>query len=437
MSGTTSSAPDQPAISKRLTALVTMLRDLSLDDDPVRSVNRYAAGMRRLFGDEALISVSLRNLPPGQYRVMRLLHQHGVTAEGLADLLFAGVDAPAVEGGILGAIIEHGVPTVIRDLQAGEDPVLGCQLAPYRFLLGFPVFNEGEARNWMFFLRTDPSGLGDRAIETRVLQANLMGGFSNSKRVNRELREATAWINREIDEIANLQRALLPETLPSSSSYSMAASYHTFARAGGDFYTVFPLGETGAPDRIGIFIADASGHGPSAAVVIAMLSTLLRACPEPLEKPAAVLDHLNQYLCAGKRDFHFITACYAVVHPGEGRMDYACAGHPMPLHATASGQLLPVPRSHDFPLGIDPAVRHRAHTLAFESGGRLLFYTDGITETRNPENILWGVEGLARAFAEAAGTAQEQLAAIRARLNGYARQIPPQDDQTLLLLQMH
>ncbi|MCC6490274.1 MAG: hypothetical protein IT364_22515, partial [Candidatus Hydrogenedentes bacterium] len=232
-----------PENHERLELLVNMLRRISQDPDPVSSIVHYAQSMRALYGEQALVSISLRNVDPGQYRVMRILHQHNADIGGLQDISFAGKNAPAHRGGLIGEIIKTEMPFVIRNLHVTDDVAVGNQLAPYRVLVAVPVFDNGVALNWVLFLSVHPDAFLPQEVENFVLQTNLMSGMTNTKLAAQELRAATEWIHREVDEIAVIQRGLLPQEMPAIPGLQLAALHRTFDRAGGDFYDVFPVGK--------------------------------------------------------------------------------------------------------------------------------------------------------------------------------------------------
>ncbi|MBI2435288.1 MAG: serine/threonine-protein phosphatase [Candidatus Hydrogenedentes bacterium] len=428
--------------SDRLRSIMGLLRELSQDPDPIRSINRYYLGMRPLFGDQALISVSLRGVPQGHYRVMRFLHQPGVGQEGFYDLLFGGREAPVVSGGVLGDFIDSGEPAICRGLTIAWDPVLKDHLSPYRLLAAAPVFDNGEALNWVFFLHTDVEAFSDMDMEIRMLQANLMGGINSAKQAAAELRQATAWIHREVDEIAQLQKGLLPEQLPRAPWYELAACYATFERAGGDYYDAFNISPDGARTteagtRLGIFLADASGHGPSAAVVVAMVCTLLRTFPGMLLRPGAVLDHINHCLSTTQINHSFVTAFFGILDRETHSLTYACAGHPVPLIVNRLGEFETAKAAGDIPLGVRNDHRHTERRVHVLPGSTLVLYTDGVTEARNVTGEFFGEEGLRQALVASWPAAAEQvLRGLTLRLQSHQGASQPQDDQTLLVMNM-
>jgi sigma-B regulation protein RsbU (phosphoserine phosphatase) len=409
-----------------------VVRDLSSDPDPISSVNRYATAMRRFDGDQGLVSVVTRGLPAGSYKVMRLLHQEGVGWKGFTDTFYAGPNAPAHAGGVIGEIIAGDRPVVLRNQSISDDPVMGNQLGPYRSIVAIPVLDRGVTTNWVLFLNTDPDSFSDRDVEGLVLQSNLMGSLTNSKRVAKELREANAWIAREIDEIAGIQRALLPDSMPDVPGLQLAATYETYDRAGGDYYDVLETGEDSG--KWGLFIADASGHGPSAAVVVAMVSVLLQSERARTCCPGETLESLNRYLCAKSIRGSFVTAFYGIVDVNAGRLYAACAGHPAPLTRQSDGQVDTMPLMQGPPLGVVDGTTYSVSEHDLRSGDSVLLYTDGLTEGMSPTREMFGEERLAETFAASAGSARDRLHEVLHTLRTHEQGERPADDQTMLVV---
>jgi sigma-B regulation protein RsbU (phosphoserine phosphatase) len=429
----------------RLTRLTEILRELGRDPDPVRSVNNYATAMRSIYGSQGLISISMRNLEPGHYRVMRFIHEEGVPRDHYPDMPFAGPGAPVYEGGLVGEIIAGEVPVVFRDLHVEHDPVLGTQLAPYRLLVALPTFFAGETTNWVIYVNTNPNALSAEDIETRFLQSNLMGGLSNNKRITKELLDASAWIQREVDEIATIQRNLLPSEMPRIDGVEMAANYGTFDRAGGDYYDVFPMGMpcegtsdcVAAPEHPwwGVLIADASGHGPSAAVVMAMLSALLRSFPRATRSPGEILEYLNARLTSMSVNHSFVTAFLIMIDTSTKTMTFASAGHNWPF-VKSDGCVKMLQPDSGLPLGINAAVTYPDVTRPYLAGDSVLLYTDGVTEARSPKGALFGEEGLRKILAQSEGSIHEVLDSILRKLREYEGNLRPTDDQTMVLIRV-
>ncbi len=430
------------SLEQRLDAMAAMLRDLSSDPDPVHSINAYTRSMRELYGDQCVISISRRDVGEGCYRVMRLIHQEGVEFGGMESIPYAGADAPAHCGGLIGEILGRGRATVIRDLDVSDDPVMGAQLAPYSLMVGFPVFDAGMDWNWLFFLHTDPFGFPESDIESKFMQSNLMGGIANSKKAAERLRAANTRIKREIDEIAHIQRLLLPTSLPKIPNLETGAVYRTYDRAGGDYYDIFPIG-TGSTyatplnhPRWGVLIADVAGHGPSAAVVMSMLSTLLHGYHAAHDRPSKVVAYMDQHLTLKNINHTFATVFYGVIDTESRRLTYTSAGHPMPLLKMGDGSVTPLPATGGIPVGVTASEPYAENEVQLAPGQELLMFTDGITEARPSGGPMFNVEGLTESFAKAEGSADEMLESILGDVFRHVGKRKADDDISMVLLRL-
>ena len=151
-----------------------------------------------------------------------------------------------------------------------------------------------------------------------------------------QLEEEVDAKDREIDQIADIQQSLLPDKTPVIAGVQLAASYVAPERAGGDYYDFLPLStqKNGSPDAAEpwlIIVADATGHGPSAAVVMAMVHSILHAHPEPEDDPGRILTFINEQMVSKELKQSFVTGLLAVLNPTERTFSFARAGHPSPL----------------------------------------------------------------------------------------------------------
>ena len=122
--------------------------------------------------------------------------------------------------------------------------------------------------------------------------SSLFGRATHNLVLRNELKHAYEIVERELKVVADIQRSLLPQVLPKIPNLELAAYYRTSRWAGGDYYDFFPL-----PDgRWGILVADVSGHGTPAAVMMAITHSLAHSLPGPADPPAALLGHVNRQL---------------------------------------------------------------------------------------------------------------------------------------------
>jgi serine phosphatase RsbU (regulator of sigma subunit) len=236
-----------------------------------------------------------------------------------------------------------------------------------------------------------------------------------------------------IDVSQRLQRSLLPPDLPVIPGVELAAVYHPFGDGvdvGGDFYDAWHLGD----DQWAIAIGDASGTGPEAAALTALVRHSLRALSLSERRPEEVLRQLNTLLTTARRDGErFCTAVFGVVTVGAGvQIDLAGGGHPGPMLRRPDGVLETVQLTGALLGVLDDVSIDRTH-LTLDTGSVLVLYTDGIIESRSLDGVFFDESGVEAVLAEPLGTAlsvAETLErAVLAHCGGTA-----QDDMAIMAL---
>ena len=283
------------------------------------------------------------------------------------------------------------------------------------------------------------SGLELGAIDyiTKPIQAEeVLARVANHltrQHLERELRRSRDRLERELVSAGNMQRDILPATLPSHPSASFAAFYQPSRYAGGDYFDVIDLGD----GRFGIMVADVSGHGAPAAIVMAMIRTVVHTYPGLADDPPAVLRHLNQHFRYLWDTAMFATAVYAVLDANRRTLRLSCAGHPPPLLMRRDGVAALAVDSVLALLWMEfgdvPCAEH-----ALQANDRLVFFTDGITERLGPGGTMYDPERLIAALAMLGPVDPGAIVdGTMAGLDAFARGQEPDDDQTLLVVGIH
>ena len=458
----------------RLPVLMDLMRGLGHAADEPQTIGVFVDAMRRAYGPTEYLGLNVRGLAPGEFRIVRWLGIDG--AERVPPTVGEEASAPVRRGGVLGAVVAGGQPTLLRGLRAAGDAVTGDVLARFRSMIAAPIMRAGEVTDWAVLLDDDPAAFDETALEDLLLNAGLIGTVVHNLETARSLRAANAWISREIEEIAQIQRAMLPERAPEIAGLRIETAYETYDRAGGDYFTFFPLperqeaetagvpappGVPGAGDTSwGVFIADASGHGPAAAVVTAMLHAMIYSLPGDMISgcaPAGLLAHLNRRLCARGLERQFATAIAAWYDPRTRRMVYSRAGHPPPLVKRMDTEE-PSQRldgAGGLPLGITEDAAYDQAEVTLEPGQTVVMYTDGITEALSPVRVagpaandvpeagwgalarpaeMFGVAGIERALRACSGAPDCVIRSIMHAVREHEAGRRPADDQTIVTL---
>ena len=250
------------------------------------------------------------------------------------------------------------------------------------------------------------------------------------------LARALEELDRVRKAVEEIQRSLLPTSLPEIPGFEMSPYYRPSQHASGDYYDVVPL----IDNKWGFVMADVAGHGIPAAVIMTVMRTLIHAeLPSNRDKSAGeFLEHVNAVMCGTYlRDSRFVTVWAAVLDPVSRRLTYASAGH-NPPRLLRGGSVLSLDVVGGLPLGFDPAATYEDAGITLEPEDLLVIYTDGITEAMR-EGIdgleLFGTEGLDRVLSEySSDRAYDCTELVRKAIAAFTNDATPTDDRTMLIL---
>jgi hypothetical protein len=252
-----------PDLQNRLARLTGMMREVSLLTDPREMIEAYGRSLEGL----EFISLSRRGLERPRWRVTR----DGRKQTGRARRAAA---PPVLEGGLLGEIVYSSQAHVLTDFKVPADDASRPLITGYKTLVAVPHFDTGEALNWVVHLRRDEE-FGANEIPDLVWQSSLFGRMTYNLVLSGRLREANAALDAELADVARVQRALLPLSCPECGRVRMAAESRPARRAGGDYYGARRL----ADGRVGVVVADVSGHTAQATVLMGMVHALVHQSP--------------------------------------------------------------------------------------------------------------------------------------------------------------
>jgi sigma-B regulation protein RsbU (phosphoserine phosphatase) len=219
-----------------------------------------------------------------------------------------------------------------------------------------------------------------------ALAGHLAVAIDNAQRIRGERREMHL-VLKEQDEARRIQQNLLPRSAPKIKGFVLEAACEPAGAVGGDWYDYIPL-----PDgRWAIVLADVSGKGMPAALLMSSTRGIVRSLA-PLGGPSYVLSRVNQMLIDDNSTERYVTMIYSVLDPAQRTLTFASAGHPWPL-LCVNGEVRPLYTDSGTPLGLLPA-EFTEHTVNLSKDFRLLFYTDGVSETMNCEDQDFGSSGM-------------------------------------------
>ena len=262
--------------------------------------------------------------------------------------------------------------------------------------------------------------------QLRLLQA-LCGyvavAVHNARRFQEEQQQRQE-MSREANEARKIQQALLPRCSPYIPGFTISGLSTPAGAVGGDWYDFIPF----VDGRWGLVLADVSGKGMAAALLMSATRGMLRSLAEAACSPSEVLAKLNELLVSDFPSGRFVTMVYGVLDPGVRTLTFASAGHLRPLLIDNS-QARFLETERGLPLGIGLGEYSEAQVHLAE-GSRLLFYSDGITEATNPEEEEYGAERLEEHFQGEDASAESILEDVRTFANGAGLH----DDATVILV---
>ena len=429
---------DEQDLSSNLT--ITRLKTLTRDLEHSRTIEQTVRALERAFAESdglfATLLLSTRGLGNGEYRVVRMhLADDPATLIGHSK---KRQSVPVQAGGVLSEIVARAEPHLLQNVDWSHDPFFSRTLKGCGSVIAVPVLSDHLPMNWAILVKKTPERFTVSDLEEALERTALAGALLENQMPAGELASAKQRIDREARQVGELQRSLLPASLPRIAGVEIAASYEPSGLAGGDLYDLFPLdgqhnGHCDTRRRWCIFIGDTAGHGLAAAVVIAIVQAVLHAHPARIARPATLLTHANRQLCA-KGLGGFVTAFLGVYEPESRRLTYANAGHPPPLlRRSSDASIVALDEVGSYPMGIEHSETFREAVVLLEPGDTLLLYTDGVTEARDKNDEMFEQHRLRRILQDAEKEPAELIERLRAAVQAHENGGPSRDDQTLLV----
>jgi serine phosphatase RsbU (regulator of sigma subunit) len=253
--------------------------------------------------------------------------------------------------------------------------------------------------------------------QTRSYSANL-----EFERIAEELRLA-----------GEIQSSLIPYEIPRIPGWQLAVTLKPAEETSGDFFDIIPFSD----GRLGLIIADVVDKGVGAALYMALSRTLLRTYAiEADSDPELVFFATNARMLADTTSRRFVTAFYGVLDPESGVLTFSNAGHHPPFVMRPREQVIiqELVRT-GIPIGLREEVTWKKSEVQLHPGDRLILYTDGVPDSRNPAGEFLSVQPMLDAAKENLGLSAEAIQSeILTRIVDFVADAPQSDDITLMVL---
>jgi phosphoserine phosphatase RsbU/P len=259
--------------------------------------------------------------------------------------------------------------------------------------------------------------------------AHLLATLRKEIDIGRTRRREEAEERRELSEALRIQERLLPQQVPQIDGWELAVSWQPAAGVGGDCFDAIRFSDT----RLALTIADVVGKGIPAALLMSNLQAAVRAFASEATAPQDLCQQVNRILCGNIAEGRFISFFYGVLDAAAGVFTYSNAGHYAPVLLRADGRVERLGAGGPV-LGVISGAEYEQAEISIGAGDRLVLFTDGLTEARDPRDREFGEPRLLEAAARHRGCSAP---ALQARLTDAVATFTGgrlQDDATLMVL---
>jgi len=269
----------------------------------------------------------------------------------------------------------------------------------------------------------------DEDLKLLTLLGNLAAvKIENSKSIEMSIEKEK--MEKELSLAAQIQTDFLPKATPEFKGFDISGYMTPCYQVGGDYYDYMPIGT----DRLGITIADVSGKGVSASLLMASLRASLHSevhLNYDMEKMTA---KLNDFIHKSSSINSFITFFFCELNMKSGQLKFINAGHNPPIVLDKKGKINRM-ESSGLCLGMFPDVKYKAQTVVLHPGDITLLFTDGITESRNKENKEFEEEKLVKFLKKKSKlSAPELIEGIQKEVETFTVDTEQMDDQTVVVI---
>src|SRR5207253_490053 len=307
--------------------------------------------------------------------------------------------------GIIGYVATTGEPVISPDVQ--HDPRYVNAREETRSEMVAPIVSNDEVIG-VFDLESDyVNAYSPEDLEVLMLLSSQVAIIIEKVMLHEQLVEKKR-LEGQLEVARQVQLELLPPADPKLEGYDISAYNFPTEEVSGDYYDWVRIYE----DQIGLVIADVSGKGVPAALLMAFLRASIRANTHIGYAPHISMAKVNYLLWESIERNQFVTAFYGVLDASNKTLAYTNAGHNPPLILDKDGNARFTERG-GLPLGMFRDTRYYEYYVSIESGQVIVLYTDGVTEALNPEGVEYGRERLQAAVLAAQNlSAREMISSI-------------------------
>lgn len=329
--------------------------------------------------------------------------------------------------GFIGSVALSATPIISADVR--KDPVYVNARDATRSEMVAPIISNDEVIG-VFDLESDQfNAYSEDDLEVLMMLASQVAIIIEKVMLHEQLVEKKR-LEGQLEVARQVQLELLPAKDPELTGYDISAYNFPTEEVSGDYYDWVRIYD----DQIGIVIADVSGKGVPAAILMAFLRASLRAATHIGYATHISMAKVNFLLWESIESNQFVTAFYGILDAQKGTLAYSNAGHNPPLLLDAAGNAKFIEKGEQ-PLGMFRETRYHEYYLEFEPGDVLVLYTDGATEASSPSGEEFGRERLAEAVKKAyERPAREMIATLQMEILEWTDHAGSNDDVTFFVI---
>jgi len=333
---------------------------------------------------------------------------------------------------LINRAMNHGERAIVNN-PATDVPNLSESLVrfPICSALCVPILNRGDVLGVIYGDRiTQASTYEPADVDFLAAIAQQVGvGLANLRLFHEHVRSQRMYA--ELDRARVIQRQLLPDQRFELGRVAIEGLNEPSSAVSGDYYDYFEL----SGNRVGFVIADVTGHGLPAALLMANIQAAVRVALAAAVDLPRLGDQLNKLICRNTASNVFITAIVGTVDAATGEIHFINAGHMPPLLFTGNGPVAASERA-SLPFGIEEDEKYETVRIPAETGLRAAFlFTDGVTEACDPTGNMLGIEPVTEALQQLGPCTPDRIIqAGRAVVRRHLHNQSPTDDTTLLAI---
>jgi serine phosphatase RsbU (regulator of sigma subunit) len=410
-------------IERKLEALTQILHATAASDTPEALLQKLADALLDLFPLAEDVGVLVEDEKTGELRVQcQQRRVRGAKAGEDEKIRVPSGGELRVPGTIIQHVVSDRRGVLLGETSDNPDEAIGTRM-------GAPLIYHG-AHYGLVYVEAHAQVFRQDDVDLLQAIANQAGLAIHAARVQAQLARREK-LERDLRVARQIQRSLLPASVPNVVGLDFAVHYEPAYQIGGDFYDFI----WHDPAHLGLVVGDVAGKAISAALYMARLTSELRSRAAIARTPARLLRRVNKEIAALGDDGMFATLVYCIYDLESRSLVFTNAGHCTPLLRRGDRVFpLQAERAHTPPLGVTAELEAGEARVQMTSNDMLIMVSDGILEARDIRGNEYGLSRLSRRIRTARGAAEDVVKAILADVDSHVGEQAQADDMTILAM---